>query len=68
MIGPVQIVRNLWWAATGHKAPAALAAVLFDPGAQKAHDLDDPFVDDNVQIRMADVIAATGNRKIKNSY
>ena len=68
MMGPVQTVRNLWWSATGHKAPAAPEVVLFDPGGQKAHDLDDPFFDDNIQIRMADVIAATGNRKTKNSY
>jgi len=43
MIGPVQTVRNLWWVATGHKAPAALAIVLFDPCVQKPHDLDGPF-------------------------
>jgi hypothetical protein len=68
MTGPVQTVRKLWLAATGHHEPAASKVVIFDPTARRAHDLDDPFFDDNIQIRMADVIAATGNKKCKNGY
>jgi hypothetical protein len=68
MSGPVQTVRNLWLAVTGQSEPAAPAVILHDPAAQRAHDLDDPFFDEEVQTRMADVIAATGNRKCKDSY
>ncbi len=34
-----------------------------DPAARRAHDLDDPFFDDNIQMRMADVIAGAGHKK-----
>ena len=68
MAGPVQTVRNLWFAVTGQSEPAAPDVVIHDPTAQRAHDLDDPFFDDKVQTRIADVIASTGNKKTKNSY
>ena len=68
MTGPVQTFRNLWFAMTGQNEPAAPDVVIHDPAAQRAHDLDDPFFDDKVQTRIADVIASTGNKKTKNSY
>jgi hypothetical protein len=68
MAGPVQIVRRIWESVIGHNEPAAPQVVIHDPVAERAHDLDDPFADDKVQIRIADAIAATGNRKTKNSY
>ncbi len=68
MTGTVQTVRNLWLAAIGHRTPPAPEAVLYDRAACGAHDFDDPFFDDNIQIRMAETIAATGNKKTKNSH
>ena len=59
--------RKFWAMIYGRKEPAA-PVVVHDPAAEKAHDLDDPFFDAKVQSRMAGVIAATGNRKTKNSY
>jgi hypothetical protein len=67
MAGAVQTVRNLWLAATGHKTPEAPEVMRFDPAMRRPHDLDDPFFDENVQIRIAETIAATGNKKTKNS-
>ena len=71
MAGPVhtmsQAVRNVWSAVTGQthsaRAPAAPVVILYDPAAQRPHDLDDPFFDDKVQARMADVIACAGHKK-----
>lgn len=68
MTGAVQTVRNLWLAATGRKAQALPEVMRFDPAARRPHNLDDPFFDENVQIRIAETIAATGNRKTKNGY
>jgi hypothetical protein len=68
MTGTIETVRNLWLAATGRKQPAAPEVILFDDAAPNVHDLDDPFFDENVQMRVAEKIAATGNRKTKNSY
>lgn len=34
--------------------------IIHDPGAQKAHDLDDPFFDEKVQTRIGDVIGGAG--------
>jgi hypothetical protein len=65
--GPVhafaQKVRKLWSAAKGESEPAAPAVIVHDPAAQRAHDLDDPFFDNNVQKRVADVIADAGRKK-----
>ena len=59
-----QTLRNLWQSATGADAPPALPEVIVhDPAAQRAHDLDDPFFDDEVQTRIADVIAGAGHKK-----
>ncbi len=68
MADPVETIRKIWLAATGHHEPAAPEVMIYDPAARKAHDLDDPFFEDNVQTRMAEFIAATGNRKTKNTY
>jgi hypothetical protein len=37
--------------------------MVHDPAAKRAHDLDDPFFDDKVQARMADVLAGAGHKK-----
>jgi hypothetical protein len=68
LTGAVQTVRNLWLAATGHTPQARPEVMRFDGLARAPHDLDDPFFDENVQIRIAETIAATGNKKTKNSY
>jgi hypothetical protein len=68
MAGPVQTFRKIWSAVTGQNEPPAPEVVIHDPAAQQAHNLDDPFADDKVQARIADAIAATGNRKTKNSF
>ena len=65
--GPVhalaQKVRRLFSAAKGKSEPAAPAVIVHDPAAQRAHDLDDPFFDYDVQKRVADVIADAGRKK-----
>jgi hypothetical protein len=71
MTGPVpmmpQAVRKFWFAVTGQTPsagePAAPPVVLYDPAAQRPHDLDDPFFDLKVQARVADVIASAGHKK-----
>jgi hypothetical protein len=68
MAGPVETVRKMWLAATGQNEPDAPQVTIYDPSARHAHDLDNPFYDENVQIRVAETIAATGNKKTKNSY
>ncbi len=72
MAGPVatkaQTIQKLWSLVNGRKVPPAPEVVIHDPAAQQAHDLDDPFFDAKVRARMAGVIAATGNRKCKNSF
>jgi hypothetical protein len=74
MAGPLtslsQAVRNFWGTVIG-RTPAAdepartPPVVLHDPAAQRPHDLDDPFFDDKVQSRMADVIASAGQHQKK---
>ena len=39
------------------REPAAPEVIVHDPGAERPHDLDDPFFDPKVQSRMAGVIA-----------
>jgi hypothetical protein len=36
--------------------------VRYDPAVQRPHDLDDPFFEETVQIRIADVIAHAGHK------
>lgn len=58
-----QTVRNLWSAVKGQSEKATPPVVLHDPAALRAHDLDDPYFDDKVQTRMADVIAGNQPKK-----
>ena len=62
-----QTIRDFWIAVTTESAkPLRVKAVpdvmIYDPAAKQAHDLDDPFFDDDVQARAADVIAASGHK------
>jgi hypothetical protein len=59
----VQWLRKLWSALTGKSVPAVPAVIVHDPAALRAHDLDDPFFDDKVQTRMADVISGAGHKE-----
>lgn len=66
MGGLAQALRNLWaWsiAPSDASAPDMPPVIVHDPAAQRAHDLDDPFFDDKVQTRVADVIAHAGHKK-----
>lgn len=65
MDGFGQILRNLWKRLIGpaDPKPQASPVVVHDPAAQRAHDLDDPFFDDKVQARMAEVIAHAGEQQ-----
>jgi len=56
-------MKKIRLAMTEKNEPAAPGVVLHDPAAKRAHDLDDPFFDDKVQARMADVIADAGHKK-----
>lgn len=58
-----QTLRKLWLTATGQDAPAMPEVIVHDPAALRAHDLDDPFFDDNVQTRIGGVIAGAGHKK-----
>ena len=67
MTNPVvpQTLRKLWSRLAGESPQAAIPksaipkadVIVHNPAAKRAHDLDDPFFDDDVQARMADVIA-----------
>jgi len=65
MASLAQTVRNFWFAVTGHPArePAPPEVILHDPGAQRPHDLDDPFFDPAVQSRIAGVIADNAKKQ-----
>ena len=62
-----QMVRDFWLAATRQKQSnrgnATPEVIIHDPGAQRPHDLDDPYFDPKVQSRMADVIAKNAAKK-----
>jgi len=60
-----QTIRGLWLTITGRqRAPDPTPEVIVhDPGAERPHDLDDPFFDSNVQLRIAEVIASTAAKK-----
>jgi hypothetical protein len=67
MAGLIEIIRNFWASAAGRKPPATPEVIIHDPSGRGPHDLDDPFYyGDDIQIRFAAKIAATGNRKTKN--
>ncbi len=59
------LLRNLWSRLTGPETQATPPVIIHDPQAEKAHDLDDPFFDQNVQTRIADVIAHAGQHSKK---
>jgi hypothetical protein len=64
----VDSVRKVWSALVGRNASSAegsaRAGVIFhDPASQKPHDLDDPFFDNKVQERIADVISSAATKK-----
>jgi hypothetical protein len=62
----IQAVRNFWLAMTGQQSAGAAPppeVIIHDPGAQRPHDLDDPFFDPKIQSRMADVIAGNAQKK-----
>jgi len=66
MASLARAIRDLWFAVTAqHPVPAAAvpAVIVHDPGAQRPHDLDDPFFDPDVQSRMAGVIADNAANK-----
>ena len=62
------LLRNLWArliAPSAPETPPVPPVVIHEPQAKKAHDLDDPFFDPNVQTRIADVIAHAGQHQKK---
>ena len=53
-------IRHFWSTMMGQdsaRVPASPEVIVHDPGAERPHDLDDPFFDPKVQSRMAGVIA-----------
>lgn len=63
MTGFTHALRSLWARLIGPTDPKAPPVVVHDPAAQRAHDLDDPFFDEKVQTRVADVIAHAGQKQ-----
>ena len=57
--------RSIWAAVTGqkHSVRQAPELILHDPGSQRPQDLDDPFIDRDVQLRMGQVIASSVEKK-----
>jgi hypothetical protein len=50
-----------WWCGAAGDAPRSQApkdVIVHDPGAERPHDLDDPFLDPTVQSRIGGVIAS----------
>jgi hypothetical protein len=61
-----QLIRGFWLALTGAPPaarPATNEVIVHDPGADRPHDLDDPFFDSKVQSRMAGVIANNATKR-----
>jgi hypothetical protein len=58
-------LRSIWAAVTGQKRPVRKTPelMLHDPSSQRPRDLDDPFIDRDVQLRMAQVIANSVEKK-----
>ena len=66
MASLAQTIRDFWLAMTGRQSarePASPEVIVHDPGAQRPHDLDDPFFDPKVQSRIAGVIANNAKKK-----
>jgi hypothetical protein len=55
----VQSIRDWWHGAAGdaRRPLAARDVIVHHPGAERPHDLDDPFLDPAVQSRIGGVIA-----------
>jgi hypothetical protein len=52
-----QTLRKYWAVVTGQAKTSLPEVIVHDPAAQRPHDLDDPFFDNDVQARLSDVIA-----------
>ena len=66
MASLVQRIRDFWSAMIGGTSankPKPPEVIVHDPGAERPHDLDDPFFDPKVQSRMAGVIANNAAKK-----
>jgi hypothetical protein len=54
----IQSSRDWWNGAAGDAPrPQVQDVIVHDPGAERPHDLDDPFLDPAVQSRIGGVIA-----------
>ena len=65
MVSLALTIRHFWLAMTGQdlvQGPALPEVIVHDPGAERPHDLDDPFSDPKVQLRMARVIANSAKK------
>jgi len=65
MASLAQAIRHFWFAMTGQdsvRAPVSPEVIVHDPGAERPHDLDDPFFDPKVQTRIAGVIASNAKK------
>ena len=60
-----QTFSAIWRAVAGQKAkpPSGPRVLLHDPGAERPHDLDDPFLDQEVQARMGKAISTAARKK-----
>ncbi len=58
-------LRSMWAAIGGQKPPVRKTPelMLHDPASERPQDLDDPFIDGDVQLRMAQVIANSVEKK-----
>ena len=65
MAGLSQSLRDFWRSVTGQAAVREKPpeVILHDPGADRPHDLDDPFFDPKVQSRIGDMIATNAKKK-----
>jgi hypothetical protein len=65
MAGFAQSIRDFWRSIAGREPAREKPpqVILHDPGAERPHDLDDPFVDPKVQSRIGDVIASNAKKK-----
>ena len=55
----IRSIRDWWHGAAGDalRTPAPREVIVHDPGAERPHDLDDPFLDPAVQSRIGGMIA-----------
>jgi hypothetical protein len=60
-----RIARQFWAALIARfTTPPRTGVLLHDPAASRAHNLDDPFFDPNVQKRVADIIADAARKDV----